>query len=313
MRHLRIIGLALVAVFAVTAFAASSASALPEWGKCEAKAGGKYLDSNCTKKGTLKNPGSFEWKKGASLAPVSFSGHNEGSGGVLTTGLNECHGGTDEGKRVPRKTCTEAGGTVSESGEGHISVECAAETNTGVSEGAKKISKVHVTFTGCNLGGSIPCNSEGAPEGEIHTNELKGELGYISKAAHEVAVKLEPAKKGGAFALFKCPGIVVATNVGVGNTKEGTAYTEGGEAKGGYDQILSPITPVNAMTSTYTQVYTVNYTTLENIPSNLEKQHRSDLEDYLVNESIGFSSLWSRAGEEITNVNTPTEPGEIKG
>ena len=316
MRHVRMLGLCLVAVCAVAAIAATSASAAgkPEWGKCEAQAGGKYTESNCQTKKKGKEVGSFEWKKGASLAPVSFSGHSVGSGGVLSTGLNECHGGTDEGKRVPRKKCIEAGGEVSESGEsGYLVIECANETNVGVSEGVNKISKVHVTFTGCALGGSIPCNSEGAPEGEIQTSEFKGELGYISKAAHEVAVKLEPAKKGGAFAAFKCPGVAVGTTVGVGSSKEGTAYTEGGkEGKGGNDQILSPITPVNTMTSTYTQVYTVNYTTLENIPSNLEKKKRSDLEDYLVNESIGFSSLWSRAGEEITNVNTPTEPGEIK-
>ena len=38
------LGLCLVAVFAVAAVAATSASALPEWGKCDAKAGGKYTE-----------------------------------------------------------------------------------------------------------------------------------------------------------------------------------------------------------------------------------------------------------------------------
>ena len=67
MRHVRMLGLCLVAVLAVGAYAVSSASALPEWGKCEAKAGGNYKNSNCTEKAKPKGSGSYEWKKGAEL------------------------------------------------------------------------------------------------------------------------------------------------------------------------------------------------------------------------------------------------------
>ena len=64
-RHLKIIGLCLAAVFAIAAVTASTASAKkPEWGKCVAQAGGKYLDGNCQTKG---KGGRFEWKKGATL------------------------------------------------------------------------------------------------------------------------------------------------------------------------------------------------------------------------------------------------------
>ena len=83
------VGLCLVAVFAIAAVTASSASALPEWGKCVAKAGGKYSDSNCTVK-AKKGTGTFEWKKGATLTNVQFTGKNVGSGGVLTTKLRIC-------------------------------------------------------------------------------------------------------------------------------------------------------------------------------------------------------------------------------
>ncbi len=138
---------------------------------------------------------------------------------------------------------------------------------------------------------------------------LKGELGYINKAAKEVGVRLEPAKKHGPFAEFFCSGFNLNTTVGVGNTKEGAAYSP--ENKGGNDQIISPITPVNTMSSTFTQVYTGNYTTVENVPNKFEGKPVSLLEDYLVNPE-GNSSKWSKAVEEITNVNTPSEEGEIK-
>jgi hypothetical protein len=76
------VGLSLVAVFAIAAIAASGASALPEWGKCTkiGAKGGKYTDSNCTTKAKKKpcglipgrirmderqrtRPGAVHWRK----------------------------------------------------------------------------------------------------------------------------------------------------------------------------------------------------------------------------------------------------------
>ena len=88
MRHLKIIGLCVAAVFVIAAVTAGTASAKkPEWGKCVAQAGGKYLDGNCQTKG---KGGSFEWKKGSTLPNVPFTGENVGSGGVLSTTLEFC-------------------------------------------------------------------------------------------------------------------------------------------------------------------------------------------------------------------------------
>ncbi len=99
--------------------------------------------------------------------------------------------------------------------------------------------------------------------------------------------------------------------MGVGNSKEGAYYEP--EKTGGYDGIISPITPVNQMTKEYTQVYTVNPSTAENIPSKFEGKHIELLEDYLYNPSQPqVTEMWSRSGEEITNVNHPEEEGEIK-
>ncbi len=172
--------------------------------------------------------------------------------------------------------------------------------------------------------GAIPCASEGKAEGEIVTNPLKGELGYINKAGKQVGVLLEPAKTRGTFAQFECPGFSILTVVGVGSKKEGAEFTSSGcfgvpcpgatpeeEKHGGYDGIISPITPVNEMTSKYTQVYTEESEyPFRNLPSKFERKHTDVLEDYI--EVEGDSSSWSSAGEVITNVNTSEEPSEIK-
>ena len=68
------------------------------------------------------------------------------------------------------------------------------------------------------------------------------------------------------------------------------------------------------MTSKYTQVFTVNPETQQNIPSSFEGKPISLLEDYTYNVELpSHTTMWSPAGEEITNENTATEEGEIKG
>ncbi len=308
MRHVRMLGLCLVAVLAIAAVVTSSASALPEWGKCEAKPGGKYKDANCTEK-AKKGAGSFEWIKGKNLKPVHFTGHNVGSGGVLISKFRGCFSnetGELEG-RVTRAKCAETG--QEENFEEAIEIECEAENNSGEAVGTNSVANVDVKFTGCKVFGSIPC-SNGPVEGEINVNPLKGSLGYISKSEHKAGVLLEPAQKKGEFAKFNCGGFL-ATVVGVGNAKEGAYYEP--ESHGGYDGIISPVTPVNQMTNEYTQVYTFNPETVQNIPSKFEGKHIELLEDYLYNpEQPQVTEMWSRSAEEITNVNTPAEEGEIK-
>jgi len=331
-RHVRMLGLCLVAAFAVAAIASTSASALPEWGKCEAKAGGNYTDANCTVKAKPKGTGSFEWKKGAELKPVHFEGGNVGSGGVLYTKPRVCDGFVGihgfESVRVPRKVCEEKGYENDKVETFNTAIECESEHNTGEATGKNEVKNVTVKFLGCKLFGSIPC-SNGSNEGEIAVNQLKGTLGYINKAEKKVGVLLEPVVKKGEFAKFSCAG-ALANVVGVGNKTEGAEYTSSGctgicpgttpeeEKHGGYDGIISPITPVNQMTSEYTQVYTVKQglgseAPDENIPNKFEGKHIELLENYYYAiESPWEGDAWSSAGEEITNVNHPVEPGEIK-
>ena len=300
-------GLCLAAVFAVAAFTAGGASAAgPEWGKCVAKAGGKYLDAGCKTKG---KGGSFEWTKGSKLPNVPFSGASTGGGGVLTTAFGECEG---DPKNETDAKCEAEGHKVFFI-ENFIFVECTSETNTGEAVGKQGVGNVHVTFKGCAALGAIPCQNAEAPEGEIKTNLLKGKLGYINKSATpepEVGVVLEPATKKGHFADFECPGLGLSTAVGVGSKKEGAFWDE---KKGGQDKIISPITPINQMTNEFTQVYTQENDS--NIPEKFEgAKGPEQLESRLfVTEKPEESGKWEKAGEEITNVNVPSEEGEIKG
>ncbi len=310
------LGLCLVAVLALAAVAASGASGL-EWGKCEAKAGGNYTEANCKTKAKPKGTGGFEWLKASQVASkrvaegksagVPFKGESVGSEPILTTDFFVCR--PAEESRISRKKCAEKGEhTEGGEQESALFVSCDKETATGETVAKSNVEDVNVTFTGCLLLGSAPCTGAGLKEGEVKTSTLKGKLGWIKKSAKEVGVVLEPAKKHAPFAVFNCAELI--TTVGVGNAKEGAFYEP--ESHGGYDEIISPVTPVNEMTSKLTQTYTENGK-LENVPNKFEGKHRSSLEDVIEPEpEPGFGSLWQAAAEELTNVNTSEEPGEIK-
>ena len=69
MKRIRMVGLCLVAVFALGAIVASAAQAAgPEWGRCTAQKKGKYLEGNCQQKAPAKEKGGvttyngkYEW------------------------------------------------------------------------------------------------------------------------------------------------------------------------------------------------------------------------------------------------------------
>jgi hypothetical protein len=300
MRHLRMIGLCLVAVFAIASVAATSASALPEWGQCFKKGpGSKYTDANCQKKSTLKTPGEFEWRKSTEVTQKQFTG--AGAAGTLSTTFILCE---PKPKREPG-TCASKG---EEELQLPVQVECETESANGEASGSKEVKNVAVIFKGCKSLGSACSNTP--TEGEIRVNPLKGALGYISKLKKEVGVLLTPAKAKGDFAVFTCAAVNLTVTVGVGNAKEGAAYSP--ETTGGYDGIISPVTPVNQMTAALTQVYAINGAD-ENIPSKFEGKHIDLLEDFTNNPSEpAVSTKWSKAGESITNVNHQRSGEEVE-
>jgi hypothetical protein len=174
MKRMRIMGLCLVAVFAISAIGAVSASALPEVGRCVAKAKGKYTDANCTKLAVKPVIGTKERAKGSGGANGFTASGGEG---VLET-----EGGT----KVICKTQS-AVGTYDE--------------DTGA---IKEVEGVTATFSGCELPIITASCQSGAEAGVIKTNVLQGPLGYISKAGKTVGQELTPFVKKGAFASFEC-------------------------------------------------------------------------------------------------------------
>jgi hypothetical protein len=283
MRRIRIVGLCLIAVFAVVAVAATSASAAePEWGHCVAHKKGEYTEGNCKTKSAKAHKGKFEWLSGAvgcyaqkkgeytnsSCTTKSAKAHKgkyektgggkftaAGGAGVLKTFLYSCrlpgqNGGNHPGSRVPHEDCESFYGGIP------VQVECASEHASGESAGSDEVANVSVRFTGCSTFG-LPATSPGLPAGEIQTNQLKGRLGYINKSAHEVGVLLEPAAAGGQFAEFEVLEGELMEHVGVGSATEGAFYEEAHGAPTGNDGIISPIVPVNQMTHTFTQNYRI--------------------------------------------------------
>ena len=195
------------------------------------------------------------------------------------------------------------------------------------------MTNVSVRFTGCTSFGT-PATTPGLPAGEIQTSALKGQLGYINKAKHEVGVLLEPATSGGLFAEFEVLGGFATFHVGVGNATQG-AFWENNSTPGtpnGDDGVISPIAPIGQMTHTFTQNYrveegTFNWnkaegchqlseeeceaSTWRNVPSSFEGGQLEVLETSPTTEGGGWE--WEPSGQEITNVNTVEGEAEIKG
>lgn len=172
MQRIRPLGLALVAVFAISAVASASASAaLPEF-------------VHCVKQTTKK----FEWtEKECKTKSGNKTGEFEKE--AVKAGVGKL-----------KFTSTSGKGTLET--KGGAKVTCTSDTDKGELTGAKEAKKVVVTFKGCETLG-LKCQT-GVVEGEIVTKELKGTLGYINKTKKEVGLSLTPAVAGGPFVEFKC-------------------------------------------------------------------------------------------------------------
>jgi hypothetical protein len=198
MKHIKIIGLALVAVFAISVAASATASAaLPELLK---SGGGELVNKTITTKSKTGESPKLEAKSGNTVI-------------------------------------------------------CTSDTSTGKAEGTKKVKEVVVTFKGCEatiLGSKEKCNSTGKAAGEIETEQLSGEIGYISASAKTVGLALWPSSRTAAekeaprkfeksFVAFKCgifannsvKGAVVGQlTVTNGTTKGELAYNKKGAETG---------------------------------------------------------------------------------
>ncbi len=169
--RIRIAGICLVAICALSAvFAMSASAAAPEYGRCIKKAnaeGSGFTSSKCNKAAEGKKA-KYEWLPGEAKRKFTTSG---GAAKLETVG----------GKIV---SCEK------ESSVGEFSA-----TNT-----KQETTAVH--FSGCKATG-LPCTTEGLKEGELETRELTGEVGFESGTKTALELRPGPNAKG-LFIAFNC-------------------------------------------------------------------------------------------------------------
>jgi hypothetical protein len=263
MKRIRIIGLCLVAAFAMSALATGTASAAaPEFGQCLKKAtvgGAGYSDSKCNK--AVGTAAKYEWIPG-------WAGHNT----FTTTGT------TATLKTVGGKTVT-----------------CSKESSSGtyLEGGDNKHEETVVFFKGCKSSG-FTCTTIGKATGELETNKLIGSVDFENSLKTKTALKLEPAAgSGGFFIKFSCLGLkveVIGNNPAKPGCKPKIETCVGGTEHG----ILVPIKP-NVMAEKEVLKYKENEAGAQ-IPSTWEGTPK---ETYLESdfEELGFE----RAGQTITS------------
>jgi hypothetical protein len=189
MRRIKIAGLCLVAVFAVSvAFAGTASAAAPEFGSCV--------------KGTEHSESNYDSSKCIKLASEDTSLTEAER---LKKGVYKWVPGFTAGKTG----FTTVGGAGTLTAKGGKTVTCTSEKSTGnyLEDGTNKKESTTVEFAGCKSSG-FACTTVGKATGELVTNPLLGEVGYENAAKKKTALKLWP-ETGTRFIEFKCVGLEV--------------------------------------------------------------------------------------------------------
>lgn len=173
MRRVGIVGLALAAMFAL---AAASASANPHWYECAKVEGGKY-EKGCATEAPA-GTGKYELKEG-----LGKDKPFKGKGGIAI--LHTV---------IP--------------GKGDITIECQAFKDSGQLALPDKEFNVVAEFKKCKSLG-FPCKNEGGKNETIRTEKLAGNLGWLNKSANEAGASLyaESNPGPGYLAQFECEGV----------------------------------------------------------------------------------------------------------
>jgi hypothetical protein len=198
MKRIQIAGLCLGAALALSAVAAPMASAEPpEYGRCVAKAGGKFSDANCKTKAVVGKE-KFEWTS-TIINPKFTNKLKEGTPTLETANLT-------------KTTC--------------VTAEAPGEITS-----PKSIGHVVVHFTGCKTSG-LACQNEGKGAGEIETSPLGGPIGIEKLGETHLKDKIaqELHAESGNVAEFLCAGLTVVVKGSVLHTlttnKSALTYTE---------------------------------------------------------------------------------------
>jgi hypothetical protein len=190
MRRIKIVGLCLVAVFALAAMTAGSASATaPEFGRCNKvtpKKVSNYDSSKCVKLAS---------EDAGTEAEKLAKGNFQWFPGVVKTKF------TTKMKEATIATLETVGGT---------KITCKGEKSSGEYLNTKEIGKMVAEFSGCETSG-LKCNSTGKGEGLIDTSPLGGPIGFetVVVPASKDHLANELHSESGNVAEFKCAGLSV--------------------------------------------------------------------------------------------------------
>jgi hypothetical protein len=171
LRASRIFGLALFAAIALGA-ATSASAAPPEFGRCVPAATaktGEYKGAKCTLPAGGK--GTYNWLPGPGPSPKFVA----------------------TGEKVSLETV------------GKTKIQCAASTADGEYTGAKTETETLVLIGCIETATNQKCQTNPFKEGEIETEPLEGELGFISNGEIPVVgVDLKPKSPSTTVAVFSC-------------------------------------------------------------------------------------------------------------
>lgn len=198
MKRIRIVGLCLFAVFALSALVASSASAaLPEFKVCvkAAKVGklytGHYTDKACSKHATAPEEAAgktnkYERASWTKAKKTTFKGKNVNGTphNNIVNPFGVSKGGPSEPAHIEgTTTCT------SEKVTGKVTSE---KTETWSTE-----------YKGCEAL-TTPCNTKGDKSGVIKTETLEGTLVYINAGTKTPGLRVKGLGPGGLLAQYEC-------------------------------------------------------------------------------------------------------------
>ena len=211
MNRIKVMGLCLVAVFALAAVAASSASASPGWYECAkaAKSGklytGNYVDKLCATPATKAQEEAGKENKYTLKAGIGKGKGFKGKSGATTLWTETPLGITAK-------------------------VTCTGATDSGKLALPNKEYDVVAIFKGCETGGN-KCASAGAKAGEIKTNNLAGELvdiaSYSAGGAGTGVVLGSEAGPESPQVVFSCKVVTATVYGGIIGRHTGDLASEG--------------------------------------------------------------------------------------
>jgi hypothetical protein len=214
MKRIRIVGLCLMAVFALGAVAAASASAgPPEYKTCvkaSPKESGKFNNKTCStaSKGGKKE-GDYElgaWNAGKKVTLTGKNGESTLGSYIPENEAEFWTGGTNAGN-----------------------VTCKKAASKGEITGPKEATTT-VSFSSCSSEGK-KCTSAGAKAGDIVTKKLTTIIGYIDEGK-AVGILVEAGGGGvDVQAAFNCEGLAIETNGSLIGVQSGNVNTFSKESK----------------------------------------------------------------------------------